>query len=386
MRLDFQTLYVIILLNSLCYCVVWGGFAYVHRDISASRYWLGAAVLSTLGGLLMSGDGPGIGRVFMIAGNTVVVAAFVLVWQGIRTFYGCAPLWRAGAFMVVLAVVAGVAADDTRASQNIAYAGSQLVPLIMATIVLWRWGRRSLGAYVAEAGLLIAIAGQGTEAGLNTLRIFGQLSTDNYYKVASLLLVAVMMGAALWWLGFLLMAVDRLRSELKRLASSDHLTGLPNRRHFMESAQEALRNAVATGRNIAVLLIDIDHFKGINDARGHAAGDACLRHFATLSGRMGHARTLLARFGGDEFALLMDDADASDAVQMADQMVRTLANTPLNWRGQSLTITLSIGIATCTAGAVEDVDALIEAADMALYETKGRGRNGFTLGRNTCPA
>ncbi|MFG1395048.1 GGDEF domain-containing protein [Xanthobacter agilis] len=379
MRLDFQTLYVIVLLNSLSYCVVWAGFAHVHRDIPGARYWFGAAVMTTLGGLLMAADGSTWGRAFMIAGNALVVGGFVLVWHGIRAFYGCRPRWRIGLAIVAGAVLAGLLADHSRASQNIAYAGSQLVPLVLSLTVLWRWGRGTLGAYVAEAGLLVAIGGHGAEAALNTLRLLGRLSTEGYYTVAAGLLVAVIVGAGLWYLGFLLMAVDRLRLKLNRLAMSDPLTELPNRRHFLEVAQDGLNRARADQQPLAILLIDLDHFKGINDRLGHAAGDACLRHFSALCTASAGLRSLVARLGGDEFAMLLEDAQPSDAVQVADALVRAVAATPLHWRGHAISLTASVGIAVHGAETLTP-EALIEAADAALYEAKRRGRNGFTLG------
>lgn len=380
MRLDFQTLYLIILLNSLCYCVIWAGFAYVHRDIPGARWWLGAAVMTTLGGLLMSGDGTPWGRAFMIAGNAVVVAGFVLVWQGIREFHGFRTRLRTGAFIVAGAVAAGLLAGDTRAGQNVAYAGSQLVPLALSFLVLWRWGHGMFGTRVAAAGILIAIAGQATEAGLNILRLLGRLSDAGYYQVAAYLLLAVIVGAGFWYLGFLLMAVDRLRLKLARLATSDHLTELPNRRHFLEAAQEAFGRARAERQALAVLLIDLDNFKGVNDRLGHAAGDACLRHFSALCAVCAGPRGMAARFGGDEFAMLIDDPLPGEAAEVAARLVRLVAEAPLHWRGHSICLTASVGVAMADGAGPGTLDQLIEAADRALYETKDSGRNGFTLG------
>ncbi|MFG1403888.1 GGDEF domain-containing protein [Xanthobacter sediminis] len=379
MRLDFQTLYLIILLNSLCYCVIWAGFAYMHRDIPGARWWLGAAVMTTLGGLLMSGDGTPWGRAFMILGNAVVVAGFVLVWQGIREFYGRGPRLRIGAVIVAVAVAAGFLAGDTRAGQNVAYAGTQLVPLALSFLALCRWGRGALGAKVAAAGILIAIAGQATEAGLNILRLLGRLSTEGYYTVAAYLLVTVIVGAGLWYLGFLLMAVDRLRLKLARLATSDHLTGLPNRRHFLEAAQEAFVRTRAEQQTLAMLLIDLDNFKGINDQLGHAAGDACLRHFSALCAVCAGPRGLPARFGGDEFAMLIEGPHPGEAAEVAGRLVRVVAEAPLQWRGHAICLTTSVGVAMADGTGPGTLDLLIEAADRALYATKRSGRNGFTL-------
>lgn len=248
MKLDFQTLYVIILLNSVAFCVVWGGFAFVHRQISGARFWLASSLMTTFGGILMAGDGTAYGRDLMIAGNVLVVFGFCLMWSGTREFYGGPPRWRAALVMAALALVAGMVADETRASQNVAYAGSQLLPLGFALATLVWKGRGSLGALVAACGVALAMVSQGTEATLNTLRLIGQLTTESYYSVASLLLVGVIIGASLWNLGFLLMAIDRLHAKLAALALFDDLTGLPNRRAFLEFAEESLSRAQTNGR------------------------------------------------------------------------------------------------------------------------------------------
>lgn len=381
MKLDFQTLYVIILLNSVAFCVVWGGFAFVHRQIPGARFWLSASIMTTVGGILMSGDASAYGRALMIAGNVCVVFGFCLMWSGTREFYGLPPRWRASLVMAVLALVAGVIADDTRASQNVAYAASQLLPLGFALATLVRRGRGSLGAVVAACGVALGIVSQGTEATLNTLRLIGELTTESYYSVAALLLVGVIIGASLWNLGFLLMAIDRLHAKLAALAMYDDLTGLPNRRAFLEFAEESLSRAQTNGRALSLMMIDLDRFKTINDGLGHAAGDACLQHFAQLCARNVRAEHMVARLGGDEFGVILVGVDAGRLPALAVRLVQSVAAAPLQWRGRAVPITASIGIAMWRGQEISTVADLIEEADAALYETKRRGRNGFTLGQ-----
>lgn len=379
MKLDFLTLYLVILLNSLIYCVVWAGFCYVHRGIPGARYWLGSSLMTTLGGLLMSGDGSAYGRLLMVAGNVFVVWGFFFVWTGIRVFYGAEPNRRAGGFMLAVTVLAGILADESRASQNIAYAVPQLVPLGFSLVTLIRKGGGGLGALVAAAGVLVAMAGQGTETILNTLRLMGDLSTDGYYSVAAFLLVAAIFGAGLWNIGFLLMAIDHLHGRLAGLALLDDLTGLPNRRAFFEAAEAGLRQAQRARRPLSLLMIDVDNFKEINDRLGHGAGDACLRHFSMLcAGSEGNR--VVARMGGDEFATLLVGADAVAARASAERLVQLVARTPLLWLGESIPMTVSIGIAVTDAAPACTLERLIDEADQALYETKRQGRNGFSLG------
>ncbi|WP_238122204.1 MULTISPECIES: GGDEF domain-containing protein [unclassified Xanthobacter] len=382
MQLDFQTLYVIILLNSVAFCVVWAGFAFVHRQVPGARFWLASSLATTLGGVLMSGDASAYGRALMVSGNVCVVFGFGLIWAGTEQFYGRPqPRWRLIALMAAVALVAGVLADDTRPSQNVAYAVTQVLPLGAILITLLRRGRGSLGSLVAVAGVGLALCGQATEATLNLMRIAGHLSTDDYYAVASLLLVAVIIGASLWNLGFLLMAIDRLHAKLAALALFDDLTGLPNRRAFLESLEQSLTRVQTNGRPLSLMMVDLDRFKDINDSFGHGAGDACLQHFAALCVRSIRAGHMVARLGGDEFGIILEGLESDRVAPLAERLVALVAASPLHWRGRAVPLSASLGIAMWHGSEETSVAGLIEEADLALYETKRRGRNGYTLGQ-----
>lgn len=376
MKLDFFTLYLVILLNSVMLCVVWAAFSYVHRNIRGARSWLSACLLTTVGGVLLSFEQS---RALTIAGNAFVVFGFCMLWTGVRRFYGLPPPWRASAFILSAGIVLMAFAGNDRASQNVSYALAQLVPMLLALTALLSRGRQSLGSIVAAFAIAVAIAGQGTEAVLNVMRLTGHLSTDGYYGVAAYLLVAVIFGASLWNLGFLLMAIDRLHAELAELAMFDELTGLPNRRNFLEIADRRLVRAQRGGRGVALFLIDVDRFKQINDTFGHAAGDACLNHFAdTVADKLGSGHTL-ARLSGDEFGIVMMDATDEYAAALADHLVRLIAASRFRWRGQAIPLSISVGVAVWREGVAPALADFVETADMALYEAKRRGRNGYAV-------
>ncbi|MGO4705333.1 GGDEF domain-containing protein [Microvirga sp. 2MCAF38] len=378
MKLDFFTLYLVILLNSVMLCIVWAGFCYIHQNIHGARFLLAACLLTTTGGLLLAFEHTQYARVFSIAGNAFVIFGFCMVWTGVRCFYGMRALWRVNALVMLGGIAVMIFAGDDRASQNVSYAIAQLVPMSLAFIVLIGHGR-SLGGIVSACALAVAMAGQGTETILNIARLTGALSTERYYDVASYLLVAVIFGASLWNLGFLLLAIDRLRAELAQLARLDDLTGLPNRRSLLEIADRRLARARRNGLSLALLLIDVDKFKEINDTFGHAAGDACLVHFAdTVADKLGSGQTL-ARLSGDEFGIVMIDAADEHATAIADELVRLVATTPFCWRGKTIPLSISIGVAVWHEGVTQTLSALFEAADIALYEAKRRGRNGYAV-------
>ncbi|MGE4372431.1 MAG: GGDEF domain-containing protein [Xanthobacter sp.] len=389
--LDFLTLYIIILLNSLLFVVVWAGFVVTYREIPGARLWLAACCSTMLGGLLFAGDGGAWGRAFCIAGNMLVVLGFCLMWNGVRKFYGASPKWRTTACLVALSVVMGLVAGPERPGQNIAYAVAQMLPMVLAFVDIHRLGHGSFGARIAILAVSISFLGNGTEATLNLLRIAGLLSTDAYYSVAAFLLIAVICGAGFWNFGYLLMAIDRLSEKLAALARFDDLTRLPNRRAFFERAEREMRlvrRRVKTGKvaRISLFLLDLDHFKQINDSRGHAAGDASLCHFAQVVADvcMQHLGEDdgLGRLGGDEFGLVARGLSHEEEAELAQDILQALAETPLEWREWPIYLSSSIGIAAWPVpGEGEDLPAdvarLTERADMMLYEVKRRGRNSY---------
>lgn len=165
----------------------------------------------------------------------------------------------------------------------------------------------------------------------------------------------------------------QLEHGLRELAQTDSLTGLLNRRSFIERASAALAQAHTRGEPLAVLLFDIDHFKQINDTHGHAAGDAVLCHLARLTREQLHGDALFARIGGDEFAVLL--TGASDARAVASRLPACVSTQPLTFEQRRLFCAISLGAAVVIA-ADHDIDSALRQADTALYEAKrlGRGR------------
>lgn len=379
MNLDFQTLYLIILLNSLVLCVTWSGFVWTHRNISGAGYWFAGCLSTTMGGILFAIEPTTYGHLSIVAANSFTVFGFCLAWAGIRRFRGQLVDWRS--ILVIVLAGAGVlaAVGGNRPAINVVIAAIQLIPMVLATIALAAFRRPSLGTIAATSGFVVALMGQGTEMVLNVLRLTGSLSTEAYYEVAALLLVAAIFGATIWNLGFVLMAVDRLASDLNRLASFDELTELPNRRNFMETAHCMRADAERVGAGYGVMMIDIDRFKTINDTYGHAAGDACLQHFSTIAGQFVRPDRFLGRLAGDEFGIALVVRDPVAARSFAEQFARTVAASRFRWQGEIIQISISVGVALRSAGNGDMLKDIIEEADVALYETKRRGRNGFTM-------
>jgi diguanylate cyclase (GGDEF)-like protein len=167
----------------------------------------------------------------------------------------------------------------------------------------------------------------------------------------------------------------RVLPELLNLAQTDSLSGVLNRRAFLETAAYRLERAGSLGQPVVVAVIDVDHFKTINDRFGHAVGDAVIQAMAALL-ESGVRRTdLVGRLGGDEFALLIEGAEAQ-ARELLERLRHQVAAAPIRLPdGRQVAITLSIGMAASGRVAGEGLDAVLAAADTSLYRAKGLGRN-----------
>lgn len=165
------------------------------------------------------------------------------------------------------------------------------------------------------------------------------------------------------------------QQELLRLAQVDTLTGLANRRHFIELAELELSRTLRHGGPLSVLMIDIDQFKRINDRYGHQTGDAVLQKFGALCREMLRDIDTVGRLGGEEFAVLLPKTGMIQAVEAAERLRQKVEAAEVALENVALRFTLSIGVSTLTESASSDVDALLNQADQALYEGKRAGRN-----------
>ncbi len=167
----------------------------------------------------------------------------------------------------------------------------------------------------------------------------------------------------------------RMEAELRQLATTDFLTGIPNRRHFIGRAENEMARLQRFGQlRVSLLMLDLDYFKRINDSFGHAIGDAVLKHVTQLI-RQGLRKTdTLGRLGGEEFAVLLVGADLRAAGAYANRLRRRIAETPLQWDGQTIAVTASIGVTEMMPHDAS-TDAALARADEALYRAKTGGRN-----------
>lgn len=165
-----------------------------------------------------------------------------------------------------------------------------------------------------------------------------------------------------------------INRRLHQAALTDSLTELPNRRYAMDRMHQEWAAASRSRRPLSCMLIDIDGFKGVNDAYGHDAGDQVLRHVAGVLRRHARTQDMISRIGGEEFLVICPGADPAAAYQCAERLRQAVASSSLAVGGKAVSVTVSIGVA-CRAPEMENHDALIKAADQVLYSAKSTGRD-----------
>ena len=187
------------------------------------------------------------------------------------------------------------------------------------------------------------------------------------FVVASLLEFSVAFG-------LLLMLNHRLIADVYQMASRDALTGAMNRRRIEEEAVRLRARCIRTGEPLAIMMIDIDFFKSINDRYGHPAGDKVLRAIADIAQKSIRAEDYFARYGGEEFCMLLTSTTESEALDLAERLRLAFAEFTLTLGKEQLNITVSIGVADSSMVGLEFAD-MVTAADKALYCAKENGRN-----------
>lgn len=197
------------------------------------------------------------------------------------------------------------------------------------------------------------------------------MTRDAYQAIAVLIQILISSGLAF---GFVWMTTAHLRRELERMVRTDFLTGLLNRRALLDEAEREIARSRRNAAPLSVLVIDIDHFKQINDTCGHTAGDAALCAVAENLKRNRRAYDHLARYGGEEFVMLLPGTNGEDAYRIAERLRTALAGTNATAGHHSLPVTISIGVAELES-LEEDWDSLILRGDRALYAAKKAGRN-----------
>jgi diguanylate cyclase (GGDEF)-like protein len=348
--------------NTRVTAVAWWACAHLMRSASVMLYGLYGAVPD-----LISID----------LSNVILFSAFGVTWNGARVFNGRAALPGS----LITGAVLWLVASQWSGFEAGAEARGQLSAMIIAAYIwltayeFWRGRSEPL---VSRWPAIVLFATHGAmfllRTPLNALlhdKDSDQMLANAWLSVLSLEAFLMTIATA-----FILLAMSKERTELrhKTAAMTDPLTGLLNRRAFLQDAEALLHQQISRDRPIGVLLIDLDHFKSINDRFGHAAGDKVLQIFAKTAQASLRQSDLVGRHGGEEFTVVLADAGIDNAYLVADRLRNAFAVAAAVIDGQALHATASIGVSVIVDPS-QDLARLMTLADQALYLAKARGRN-----------
>jgi diguanylate cyclase (GGDEF)-like protein len=166
---------------------------------------------------------------------------------------------------------------------------------------------------------------------------------------------------------------EEQKRKLEELSNTDPLTGVHNRRYFMQAAAAQITRVVRQKNEAYIVMLDLDHFKNVNDKYGHSAGDDVIKEAAAATAGMLRPYDLIARYGGEEFIMFIAEIDRPGVIQLAERIRTAISDTQIEAEGGCISVTASIGVASVEPG--RRLEDTIELADKALYQAKEEGRN-----------
>lgn len=365
-------LYILALVGVLMFFAWYGG-----RREPTLGYMAAMLLLGALSTFLIALRSFGLELLAIVAGNMVVALSCALLWTSMRVFAGRSPHWpgvAAGA-VIWLLLCLWPAFLQSMVLRIQAHSALTVVYCLLAAAELWRSRQR------LEVPLRPTLALLLFHAGFYTLRIFvdrGEVPVvpaGTYTTLFTLLVFETMLVAVGLAFTTLTMVKDRAELKFRSAALSDPLTGIGNRRAFMDSGERLLRLCAERGEPVALLVCDLDNFKRLNDAYGHPVGDRALQEFSRITASRMRRQDVFGRIGGEEFACLLIGAGTEAACQVAERIRREFAEVPFVADGL---LSVSIGVATSEEGGYE-LARLLSLADQALYLAKAKGRNRIEL-------
>jgi diguanylate cyclase (GGDEF)-like protein len=347
-------------------------------ESDGTGYWAAALSANTLTYILFIGRGQISDWLSIVLANMLLASAFSLFLQGILQFQKRSlPLWLIWAPVLLEAVVFSWLIPHQNA-RNIANA------LILSSQMLWIVGavlqkRRETvgrGQYFVVTGFLLlvaALAAQGIKSSIYANEVHALLLPSLVQTVTFLVSPVSSMLLAM---GLVVMTKERADERNRDMATRDVLTGLFNRRAVMESLSHHIALAKRNGLPMCLLMLDVDHFKYVNDTYGHLSGDRVLRQMAKTLAERTRAQDQVGRFGGEEFLVIVPDTDVDGALTLAETLRTSIENVAfVTEEGKAINVTVSIGVSQLRASDAQQPEKLIASADQALYRAKLGGRN-----------
>jgi diguanylate cyclase (GGDEF)-like protein len=387
MNFDIPTALV---LTAICTLLMSVSLLFAARSSSPShrslQRWAVASLCQGLGWALVSLRGVVPDWWSIIAGNGVVLISLTLFYRAVAEFMEQPPTRLtyviSGASVLLLVPLTYSSPLLMARIVIISLATAALMLLTGLTVLRGSVQWRPMSYWFTAIGFLLGAALSAARAISAPLLEPAMINPLASGLVQNLTFMSGYAGLILLTFSFLLMHHDRAQAALLRLATRDSLTGAYNRAMFEEFAHEEVARSRRDRAPMSLMVIDLDHFKSINDTYGHAAGDTILQTVVELIRRTIRAQDVVGRYGGEEFLALLPNATRSEALTIAERLRAAIAGADLQTVAPSLRITASIGIAEL---ADDGYELLFQCADDALYKAKLAGRNRVVTHESILP-
>ena len=378
--IDIRTFMLVLAIGNFGFAVLMAGYSGTASANPAMRVWAAAKLVQGCAHLLgwLRPDLPYLG--VTIAANTTLILGSAFEVAACCTFFGFARWKRLLYPFAALALLVFHGAHLGHASSNDLLVLMSVIIAMFSGAMAWLLLRTG-----ANHSLLRRIIGinDGVFAlamGLRayTAAVHGQMSVFTPGALQSATYLAGYLLMIVNGFGFLLLCKEKDDREMVLLATVDSLTGLVNRRAFFERTDSARLLATRLHSPISLMMIDIDHFKRLNDRFGHATGDEALRVFAATAQQALRDHDIMGRLGGEEFALVLPGTDLEGAIQAAERLRQTVAAALLPASDSQYSMTVSIGVVVIDPN--EHINSALARADRALYAAKNSGRDRIVVG------
>ncbi|MFT4099738.1 MAG: GGDEF domain-containing protein [Burkholderiaceae bacterium] len=378
LNLDQQTLFIVNALLLVVFAVAFAFAGVVQKDRRYWSYLVASNLCFAIAFVLFSRRIGGAAEVLLLP-NALLVIGLGLRWRAIRTFFGhrSSSTWFIvlSLVMVQALVLSERFGNDLVFGSTNALIAAQIIVIIIAIArerepLPSRWGLILAYGAVAASSALRAIQGWFLEPKMGSL-----LPADIFLDIN---LIAAVVHIAASGAFSLSIAYERSVAKLRETALRDPLTGLYNR--WSIEALPRIDKRRGTREIATLVLVDIDHFKNVNDSHGHAAGDAAIQHCADLIRRTFRDDDgFIARIGGEEFIVLLPGRNLDDTRELCENLRAAVEAEPLRFQGKRIELTISIGVSHGAMDA-DSFPRLLELADKCLYRAKARGRNRIEIG------
>lgn len=349
------------------------------EPIKGFKTWGFALLVATFASALLAGRDIIPDVLSVVAGNGLLGLSISLMIAAIAIFFGRPVPWKglsACLLFIILGMSYTLASEQDQQMRTMFASGGNTVLLSMAAWIAFE-GRNTRQL---RFGVYFTSACAGVTALVSFARLVTLLTGDEMHAgllaespMQRIYLATYSLNVLLVSVGFSIMGHEKLVENYQTLASHDELTGLYNRRYFIETAEQEILRAERYHRDVSLILIDIDHFKVINDTYGHQAGDRVIQDIADVMRQTFRKVDLFGRYGGEEFIALLPETQLTDAVYLSERIRTAINQRCVKFESSEITYSASFGVAAGQPGV--QLGHVVAQADEALYRAKNSGRN-----------